>query len=34
VSKDHVRFNFGINYDTGKLYQLLQFNKQKAALMQ
>jgi hypothetical protein len=34
MSKDHVRFNFGINYDTGKLYQLLQFNKQKAALMQ
>jgi hypothetical protein len=34
VSKDHVRFNFGINYDTGKLYQLLQVNKQKAALMQ
>jgi hypothetical protein len=33
-SKDHVRFNFGINYDTGKLYQLLQFNKQKAALTQ
>jgi hypothetical protein len=34
VSKDHVRFNFGINYDTGKLYQLLQLNKQRAALMQ
>lgn len=33
VSKDHVRFNFGVNYDTGKLYQLLQVNKQKAALM-
>jgi hypothetical protein len=32
-AKDHVRFNVGINYDTGKLYQLLQFNKQKAALM-
>lgn len=33
-SKDHVRFNFGISYDTGKLYQLLQFNKQKSALAQ
>jgi hypothetical protein len=33
-SKDHVRFNFGISYDTGKLYQLLQFNRQRAALAQ
>jgi hypothetical protein len=33
-AKEHVRFNFGVSYDTGKLYQLLQFNKQKAALMQ
>jgi len=34
ASKDHVRFNFGINYDTGKLYQLLQLNKKKAELAQ
>ena len=33
-SKDHVRFNFGISYDTGKLYQLLQFNKLKSAMAQ
>ena len=29
ASKDHVRFNFGFNFDTEKVYQLLQFNKQK-----
>jgi hypothetical protein len=33
-AKDQVRFNFGFSYDTVKLYQLLQFNKQRAALAQ
>jgi hypothetical protein len=33
-TKDHVRFNFGITYDTGKLYQLIQLNKKKAGLTQ
>jgi len=33
-AKDNVRFNFGINYDAGKLHQLLQVDKQKPGLMQ